>query len=76
MVDSSNHVAASVLDFHGLLGIESDLQSWEARRWIDAAAEVKDKAAGAAAAGFAVVSVAIARKGRQNRGKEADEEAD
>jgi hypothetical protein len=37
VINSSNHVAAGVHDFHGRLGIESGLQSWEARRLGDAA---------------------------------------
>jgi hypothetical protein len=44
VVDSSNHVATGVVDFHGRLGIERGRQSLEARRWVDAAAEVRDKA--------------------------------
>jgi hypothetical protein len=44
VVHSSNQVAAVVVDFHGLLGIERGRQSLEARRWVDAAAEVRDKA--------------------------------
>jgi hypothetical protein len=44
VVRSSNHVAAGVHDFHGRLGIESGRQSSEARRWMDAAAEARDKA--------------------------------
>jgi hypothetical protein len=44
VVHSSNHVAAGVVDFHGRLGIERRRQSLEARRWADAAAEVRDKA--------------------------------
>ncbi len=43
VVDSSNHVATGVVDFHGRLGIERSRQSLEARRWVDAAAEVRDK---------------------------------
>lgn len=43
VVQSSNHIAASVHDFHGRLGIESDHQSSAARRWMDAAAEARDK---------------------------------
>jgi hypothetical protein len=43
VVDSSNHVATGVGDFHGRLGIERSRQSLEARRWVDAAAEVRDK---------------------------------
>ncbi|AQU69057.1 hypothetical protein [Streptomyces niveus] len=44
VVQSSNHVATGVHEFHGRLGIESGRQSSEARRWAEAAAEVKDKA--------------------------------
>ena len=44
VVQSSNHVAIAVVDFHGRLGIERGRQSLEARRWADAAAEVRDKA--------------------------------
>ena len=33
-----------VVDFHGLLGIEDRRQSLDARRWVDAATEAKDKA--------------------------------
>ena len=40
----SNHVAVAVVDFHGRLGIERGRQSLVARRWVDAAAEVRDKA--------------------------------
>jgi hypothetical protein len=44
VVHSSNHVATAVVEFHGRLGIERGRQSLEPRRWVDAAAEVKDKA--------------------------------
>jgi hypothetical protein len=44
VVDSSNHVAIAVGDFHERLAIENSLQLWEARRWADAAAEVGSKA--------------------------------
>ncbi|MFF8275996.1 hypothetical protein ACF05T_07760 [Streptomyces lateritius] len=44
VVQSSNHVATGVHDFHGRLGIESGRRSSEARRWADAAAEARDKA--------------------------------
>ena len=43
VVHSSNHVAIAVVDFHGRLGIERGRQSLEARRWADAATEVRDK---------------------------------
>ncbi|MEU6086698.1 hypothetical protein ABZ865_07790 [Streptomyces sp. NPDC047085] len=44
LVQSSNHVATSVHGFHGRLGIESGRLSSEARRWVDAATEARDKA--------------------------------
>lgn len=43
VVHSSNHVESAVIDFHGRLGIERDGRSLEARRWGEAASEVKDK---------------------------------
>ncbi|MBE3011029.1 hypothetical protein IL992_17795 [Microbispora sp. NEAU-D428] len=43
VVHSSDHVAIAVVDFHARLGIERGRQSLEARRWVDAAAEVRDK---------------------------------
>ncbi|MGJ9403911.1 hypothetical protein [Arthrobacter sp. KK5.5] len=43
VVHSSNYVTTAVVDFHGLLGVERDRQSLEAKRWVDAAAEVRDK---------------------------------
>jgi hypothetical protein len=42
-VQSREHVASVVADFHGRLGIESGRQSLEAKRWVDAASEVRDK---------------------------------
>ena len=44
VVRSSNHVGTAVAEFHRRLGIEAGRQSLEARRWVDAAAEAKDKA--------------------------------
>jgi hypothetical protein len=44
VVESSNHVAAGVHEFHELLGIESGRASSEARRWSEAAAERWDSA--------------------------------
>jgi hypothetical protein len=43
VVNSSNHVALAIGDFHGPLGIERGRQSLEARRWADAATEVGSK---------------------------------
>jgi hypothetical protein len=51
VVDSSNHVANAVVEFHGRLGIERGRQSLEARRWADAAADLRDKALEAGADG-------------------------
>ncbi|MFJ8691113.1 hypothetical protein [Micromonospora wenchangensis] len=44
VVQASNHVTTAIIDLHGRLGIESARQSSEARRWTDAAKEVRDKA--------------------------------
>jgi hypothetical protein len=44
VVQSGERVASAVADFHGRLGIESGRQSLEAKRWVDAALEVRDKA--------------------------------
>lgn len=44
VVQSSNHVATGVHGFHELLGIESGRQSSEARRWVEAATDVRNKA--------------------------------
>jgi hypothetical protein len=43
VVQSGEHVARAVAEFHGRLGIESSRQSLEARRWVDAASEVRDR---------------------------------
>ena len=43
VVQSGNHLAAGVHDFHELLGIESDLRSWE-RRQLGPAAEMGSQA--------------------------------
>ena len=43
VVQSGEHVASAVADFHGRLGIESGRPSLEARRWVEAASEVRDK---------------------------------
>ncbi|WP_329128377.1 hypothetical protein OG727_22800 [Streptomyces caniferus] len=44
VVQSSNHVVTGVHDFHGRLGIESGRQPSDARRWVEAAVEARDKA--------------------------------
>ncbi|CAN7581601.1 hypothetical protein LJR027_004081 [Terrabacter sp. LjRoot27] len=44
VVQASNQVSLSVVDFHARLGIEQAGQSLEARRWLEAAAEAREKA--------------------------------
>ena len=44
VVQSGGRVAGAVGDFHGRLGIESGRPSLEAKRWMDAALEIRDKA--------------------------------
>jgi hypothetical protein len=44
VVQSANHVVSGVLEFRGRLGIDSGRESGEAKRWADAATEVRDKA--------------------------------
>ncbi len=43
VVLSSNNVSIAIVDFHGRLGIDRAGQSPEARRWADAAKEVRDR---------------------------------
>lgn len=43
VVQSRQHVAIAVADFHGRLGIESGRQSVDARPWVDAATELRDR---------------------------------
>lgn len=52
VVRSSNHVADVLVDFDELLGIERDRAALEARRWAQAAVEVRDKALGSGAEGM------------------------
>lgn len=43
VVQSSNQVAVLVTDFHGRLGLEQTRQSLDAKRWVDAVTEMKDR---------------------------------
>ncbi len=43
VVQASNDVAIAVVEFHTRLGIERNRESLAARRWVEAAAEVRDK---------------------------------
>lgn len=56
VVRSSNHVSAGIVEFEGRLGIESDHEALRAKRWGEAAADVRDSAleTGAAGVGAAV----------------------
>lgn len=51
VVRSSNAVAVAIVDLQGRLGIEGARQSIEARRWVEAAADIKDKALESGAVG-------------------------
>lgn len=42
VVQSSSHVATAIVDLQERLGIEHGQQTLEARRWVDAAAEMRD----------------------------------
>lgn len=72
VVRASNHVASGIHEFHGRLGIESGHRSSDARRWVEAAEDTKDKlletgAEGVDAArrfGSATLGRAKAAKGR------------
>ncbi|MDX6264583.1 MAG: hypothetical protein QOH84_6271 [Kribbellaceae bacterium] len=44
VVQASNHVGTAVRELHGRLGINAGRQTVEARRWADAAAQVRAKA--------------------------------
>jgi O-acetyl-ADP-ribose deacetylase (regulator of RNase III) len=44
LVEASNAVSGSILEFHGRIGIEGGRDAPEARRWKSAAAAVRDKA--------------------------------
>lgn len=44
LVQASNEVSGSILDFHGRLGLGGERASLEARRWRVAASEVRDRA--------------------------------
>lgn len=43
VVDSSNQVATGIVEFHGRLGIERDQEELQAKRWVVAAVEARDK---------------------------------
>src|ERR1700722_16073124 len=50
-VESSNQITTGVLDFRGRLGIESGHEGMDAKRWGQAAAEVRDKVLAVASEG-------------------------
>ena len=43
VVKSSNEAATGIADFQGVLGIDSEREALEARQWLDAAGDVKDR---------------------------------
>lgn len=43
VVRSSNHVSTAVVEFHGVLGVEHNREALEAKRWLEAAGEARDK---------------------------------
>lgn len=51
VVESTNHVAITVVEFHRRLGIDQDRMSLETRRWVDAAVETRDDMLEAGAGG-------------------------
>ncbi len=55
-VMSSNEVRNGVVEFRGRLGIESGAGTGEAKRWGQAAAEIRDKAISSASAGVSAAS--------------------
>lgn len=57
VIDSRNYVAVAVVDFQERLGIERDRRSLDARRWADAAAEVRERAFGTGKAGVDAIKV-------------------
>jgi hypothetical protein len=52
IVKASNHVATDVNEFHGVLGLTSDHQGSDARKWSEAAGESWDKVLVTSAAGL------------------------
>lgn len=59
LVQSSNHVTSDIYGLYETLGIESGAQQMEARRWMEAAAQVRDRAVeGAAGAGAGGIDAA------------------
>lgn len=60
VVESSNHVAIGVHDLRGLLGIESSRESLDAKRWMEAVTEMKDRAIETGTGG---VDAAVRRSG-------------
>lgn len=71
VVQSSNHVAVGVHDFHERLGIDTGRRSSETRRWVDAAADARDKAIETGAKGVvAARSLGNETLGRANSEKD------
>ena len=54
-VRASERVGSTIIDFHGLLGLESNREALEVRRWSSAAGEVRDRAIETGSEGIGVV---------------------
>ncbi|GAB3678232.1 hypothetical protein [Angustibacter aerolatus] len=67
VVSASNHVAGAVVAFHEPLGIDGDRQSVDARRWVEAAADARDRVRETGAGGYE----AAKQLGDQTRGRAA-----
>ncbi|SFA81003.1 hypothetical protein SAMN05192575_101536 [Nocardioides alpinus] len=65
VVNSSNHVAGALVDLHGVLGIEGGRSALEARRWSDAATDVRDSSIRTAIEGVGTAR----RLGSETRGR-------
>ncbi|MFE0676148.1 hypothetical protein [Streptomyces sp. NPDC058867] len=69
-VRSGNHVVTGVHDLHELLGIGSGGESSEARRWLEAALDVRDKALETGAKGVGTAkSIGVGSLDRANSAK-------
>ncbi|AOY71180.1 hypothetical protein ARZXY2_1635 [Arthrobacter sp. ZXY-2] len=65
VVFSSNQLAAGVTDFNGTLGLKEVHRDWEAKRWTEAATELRDRALETGAEG----ATAVRRMGVETVGR-------
>lgn len=79
VVDATNQVAATVVDFRGRLGIVGNRDALAARRWVDAAVDARDDVLEAGAEGVGValrVGNATVERARTMTNKFSDKIAD